>query len=502
MSNINKSVKQASKHVLREYQKPHFERIEEILKNYYGYLDTSEPGTGKTHIALALCLKYKMQLMVVCPKSMMGKWLDKADEYGVKMCDVLTYAGLRGTNKYPPKHGYLEIKNGKYIATKKFQKLAVNRLLLVFDESHNVKNKNAQFNASFALVKSVIGLCQNNRAPCRIALLSATPGNEKEHAGCVLKMLGFTTKDSLYEYNRSAKKYNLTGLQDIINKCHHMDPDKTYDITCRPVNRSTVNLICHDLLTCVVKPKCASEMTLPQNIYRKKDARDGYYNMPKEDVHKIMEGINLLSNTVQYHHDTKKIQLQKGCWGNITSALMLIESGKVQTMARLAREKLNRNSNCKVILYFNFLKNMQRAKNILHDFNPLYMDGQTQTKKRRDIIEKFQQDNNNYRVLISNPKVGGVGIDLDDITGNHQRYLYIVPTYNYIDLHQSAGRIYRQQTKSTATIRFVYSKDFPHETCILNAIARKRNIVRDMIIDNEQHVILPGEYKLEIEHDT
>ena len=489
------------KHKLRNYQIEHFNRVLKILDHHHAYLDTSEPGAGKTHIPVQIALNRKMSVLVICPKSMVHKWKHILNKYGVNCIDVLTYASLRGTEKHPPKHGYLKLKNGKYTATPKFNKLVTQKLLLVFDESHNIKNKNSQFSASFALVKALINL-SNENIFSKIALLSATPGNEKEHTGNILKLMGFTIKDKLYSYNRSDKKYYLVGLEDVIQKCLKLDSETTTFIICRPINRSTINTISHLLFTNIIKQHCTSEMVVPENNLRKRDAKDGFYIMDNTDVELIKKGIGLLTSAVKYEHHSGRVNFDKGCWGNITTALMIIESGKLNTMVRLCKEKLINDPNCKVVLYFNYIKNMKAAYNILSSYNPLYMDGQTNSIHRKNIIKLFQHDSNNYRILISNPKVGGIGVDLDDIYGNHKRYLFQIPTYNYIDSHQSACRIYRSNTKSLATIRFVYSKKFPFETSILNAIIRKRNIVRDIITDDKNKVILPGEYEIEIEGDT
>jgi hypothetical protein len=70
--------------------------------------------------------------------------------------------------------------------------------------------------------------------------------------------------------------------------------------------------------------------------------------------------------------------------------------------------------------------------------------------------------------------------------------MFIAPSYMFIDQFQSTGRIYRKNTKSKATIRFVYSREFPYETGIINSMIEKSRVARDMI-QSEQNVIFPGE---------
>jgi hypothetical protein len=143
---------------------------------------------------------------------------------------------------------------------------------------------------------------------------------------------------------------------------------------------------------------------------------------------------------------------------------------------------------------------MNDSFNLLKNYNAMILNGDiVQNSERDKIIERFQRDDNKYRVLISNPKVGGVGIDLDDKTGKHPRYMYIAPSYMFIDQFQGTGRIHRKDTKSKATIRFVYSREFPWENGILDSMANKSKVARDMILSQNTNILFPGELDEEIE---
>ena len=64
---------------------------------------------------------------------------------------------------------------------------------------------------------------------------------------------------------------------------------------------------------------------------------------------------------------------------------------------------------------------------------------------------------------------------------------------------QLTGRFRRNGTKSKAVIRFLYSREFPWETSLLNSMAEKSRIARDMILSGDSDIIFPGEYDEEIE---
>jgi hypothetical protein len=484
---------------LRPWQVPHFDNVVDTVRDKVSYIDVSEMGAGKTLIVLKISQMFGLPVIVVCPKSTQQQWVDITTEYGILLIDTITYSGLRGSKIHSPHHGLLTRNGDKFEPTQRFRDLVANGLLLVFDEFHNVKNDNSQFMAAHTLVKEVIRL-NNEGAVARIALLSATPCDKKEHAVSLLKMLGIITQDKLYNYDKSTKMYNLIGLQEAIDKCSALDPDTTFNITCRSINRTTVNTICHDLFVLVIKKHYVSAMPLVLSHSNIKDAKNGYYMMSAADDHSIASGIRSLSSAVCYRHDTRDVDIGRGCWGDITTSLMMIEGGKVNTIIRLVKEQLSRNPQSKAVIYLNYLDHMNQIYQELKAYGALYMDGQTSSKSRSEIIRLFQEDNCDYRILVTNPKVGGVGINLDDSrSGKYPRFMYIVPTYNFIELQQSINRIYRVNTKSTATIRIIYSKKNPHETSILNAIARKKNVVRDIIIDHNNSITLLGEYNIEVE---
>ena len=73
------------------------------------------------------------------------------------------------------------------------------------------------------------------------------------------------------------------------------------------------------------------------------------------------------------------------------------------------------------------------------------------------IVDEFQH-NPDKHVLIGNCKVIALGYSLDDQVGSAPRFLFYFPDFNIDDTHQVGGRIYRQGTKSNATIRMLYAK--------------------------------------------
>lgn len=485
---------------LLPHQIDHYRRLSEILHTEHGYLDTSPMGSGKTFTTMAIAATFNLSLGIVCPLSIIDVWKQECATYGIPIKFAISYQSLRGTKSSAPKHGLLDRLGDQFKATDKFKMMVKKGLLLVFDEVHNLKNATSQLQSAHCLVKQLVKL----NCGSRVALLSATPCDKPAHISSLLKILGIIEHDDLYEYDMSKQEYTLLGMQEIIDKCATLSKLITHQIVGSIVlTRQTMPHISYELFIRVIKPRVCSAMepvsivVVPGKEDVIKECKNGYYEMMDKDVETLREGANILSRATRYRSDTQQVQIGKGSWGAITRALGVIERSKVQLMIRLAKEKLADHPNNKVILYFSFIESIKSVKEALAEYNPLVMYGITKAHERAPLIKKFQEPSSEYRLMILNARVGGIGISLDDRDGNFPRYMFIVPNYNFIDLQQATGRIYRSTTQSSATIRFVYSKAFPNETSIIDSLFRKAKLLKSIVVSSNE--LLPGEYPVWIE---
>lgn len=492
--NIEKKVEPIK---LFPYQVEHFERVMEILTTSLAVLNNSCCGSGKTITTLAIAATYKMGILVIGPKSVLSNWQRKAEKYGIHVFSLMSYATLRGTAKNGVKHGFLIRDGDVFTPTNMLEECAKYGLLIVYDECHALKNENSQLYAAHAISKEAVRLAQMGYN-IRIACLSATPCDKKENVTSLFKIMGILVSDELYKYDRSSKTYKLTGLQDAITKAKRYDPETTFHATCRAVNKSTIKLICHDLYTRVLKKHISSSMPKPP-IKAKQTVKNFYAIMPKEDLERMKEGAMMFSSSTNYNFENKTVDLSKTNWGDVVNSRRLIDSAKLPTMVRLAKQRLDENPNRKVILYMTYIRDMEKAAELLKRYNALLLNGNIVRNEDRDnILEKFQRGDNKYRVLISNPKVGGQGLDIDDIYGNFPRTTIMLPSYFFVDQYQSTYRTLRQTSLSDSEVLFLYSRECNFENNLLNSIASKSLVVRDMI-NSEQGMMLPSEYEEEIE---
>jgi hypothetical protein len=99
-----------------------------------------------------------------------------------------------------------------------------------------------------------------------------------------------------------------------------------------------------------------------------------------------------------------------------------------------------------------------------------FIDGTLDGKRRERHRLGFE--NNQERVIICNGEAGGVGCDLDDVTGNFPRTVLISAGFNAKTERQKTGRVCRIRTKSPSLQRYIFAAGTCEES-IQKSLARK-----------------------------
>ena len=146
--------------ILKEDQKPHVDRLINILTRTFCAFDMSTMGSGKTYTATKLAKEFDFEnVIIICPTSVVSKWITMR-RYGMKIYDVISYESLRSVKGKDPKHGLLkrfdEESHTYFEPTKLLQDLAEEGLFVIFDEAQRVKNKNAQWYACKAIAETIL----------------------------------------------------------------------------------------------------------------------------------------------------------------------------------------------------------------------------------------------------------------------------------------------------------------------------------------------------------
>ena len=528
---LSKSKSKYAKISLKPEQVPQVNSIIEILKNNICAFDMSMMGAGKTYVSAEIAVKFGFKkVIVVCPASVVGKWKMIKSTYGVPIQYVMSYEMLRSTKDHQPYHGLLtrfdEIINEKsrsmtfksygnndvnipvletrhqvrFEATDKLKTLVTEGCLFIFDEAQKIKNKNAQWYAAKTIAETLIEISGKSR----FLLLSGTPIDKEEHALNIMNMMGFIRSRKLYTTDDG--RIILIGAKELILFCEKVNKKATEETLAEyPIRaKEDVNKLCYHLFQNVIKKYMTSSIKVEENQKVKVDVKNGYYNMDSEtDKVKLRNAIDTINRTLRkriyrkadgnvYNNPIQKL-------GGVVKQLMLIEALKVPIFVRLAKQRLQENPNAKVALFVNYTSNLDALMKDLSVYNPIKFNGSVSKDIRQELINKYQEDNNDYRLFIGNIGASATGIDLDDKYGNRPRYIFASPNFNILDLHQLVYRFKRNDTKSDSVFRYVYVKNNT-EVNILNNLARKSNVMKETLTGQvEGGIKFPGEYENEIE---
>lgn len=457
-----------------------------------------------------------LKLFVVGPVSVLSVWEKVAKLANVEIVKctktkkngLISYESLRGLRGYKLSHPYLtriedDYDNISYKGTELLNLEAENGILLVFDEFQKIKNVTmAQF-AARGMVDGIKG------TRSRSLFLSATPFDKPNqfynflNTLCLISKPVPTVQDTKKIIDKM-KEINLNLTEKIINPS---EDDEKMEVS-RTVDRVKIPKgdLFYNLFAFVFVPEVFSSMD-PPAIDVEKIVKNGFYNiLNKDDNNNLMYAIEIFSKAAaQYAAALDKGDYAKAeiFFAVMMSSLVKIERAKISTLIRLGQDVLKKDPNCKVIFSCFYKESHQRIHNhfVKIGYNTGILNGDINPKKRHDIIDKFQTDSS-YRVLVMQPRVGGIGVSLHDTDGRYKRYLFGIPRYEILDSHQVTGRLYRVGTKSAPEITWVYAKGGSEEVKLLNSLAMKTKVLKDVLKKQvEAGIKYPGDYPEYIEPD-
>jgi len=494
---------------VRDYQTEHCLKLIQILEKHRGYLDTSKMGLGKTYITIAVAMYYNSPILVIGPKGAEAVWNSAIKETGTKMVEFITKDALRSRKGYQPKHGYLHRDDSGrgtvFTVTEKFRDFVNGGGFVVIDECQAIRNSTSDQHRA---AKTLINYLVYEGGTSRFALLSASPLSEVSQIISFLRTIGYIRSKKLYTKDRSGSVV-LKGLQELITVCRSMNALKTEEIveSVRYYNARTTKELARDLFSGVVKYHISSAV-VPPKINIRVDQKNGYYKINEANRKAFLESLKDMEALARYERGTssevKKAAFSRACIvkNNIITQRRKTELLKAPIFSRLARTTLTEQSTSKVIVAVHYLDTLDALKESLKDFNPIVLQGSVKGKDpktgedRRDMLVREFQTNPKRRLIIAIVKVIAVSISLHDTIGNEPRFMYLSPSYELLQMYQASGRIVRdgKETKSDATIRFVYVKDGELETEIYDALTRKSKTLKDSLIRAED-IVLPGDYE-------
>jgi hypothetical protein len=495
-------------------QTDHVQRLQQIFQRFPFALDMSMLGAGKTFTSthVAIERKYK-HVIVVCPVSVMPKWKAMHARFDFPLRQVLGYQGLRSVRFKQPKHGLLfrrDLVSGEDVfeTTPAFRTMVDEGLLLIFDEVQNIKNISSQFRAAQALIHAVtlrngplLETCFASTPPTfssHVLLLSASPIDKQEQAVHIFRALGVMTDDRIAQQNIHTGALEWRGMLQIRDFCARLGVPSSNFQTIMPLQ-----FMAYSLFQTPFKKHVSSSMA-PPSLTSRLFKRNAYYVIDKEGEEIVKRGFSSLQTAarwdgagVNFVRENTAAQM-----ASVMRSLQIIETGKIATFARAAREWLDQNPNHKCVVAVNFSDTVKDLEALLSDFEPLLLTGATTEAARGTVLEKFQRPVADHRLLLCNQTVASTGIDLDDKLGSFPRLALVSPNYSTITSYQLGHRFQRMDTKSDAFVHFVFAKrrgctkaqcSDLIELRVLDSLSRKSQVMKETA--GVSHVVFPGDHE-------
>lgn len=496
----------------RPYQVDWFNRITEILVNSNGYIDTSDPRTGKTLGAIYAFLFFKdsfKTMTVICPPGVVHVWETECAKYGVKVSCITSYNKLCSKRGSQPSCGLLtreekETETGKhkvvFSITDEYQEILDNGTLLVFDEISKIKNLNDTEKACAALVYPIV----NTETSSRFAFLSATPFETPKSAVIFLKMMGYIKHTDLYNTEKNGDLI-FVGVKDLIDECRHFDKKKTKEIVDAATEAGfsakpgpEMERLCYDLLDGVLKEHIAGYMTKPEDQGPKMTMRNGFFFISEGHDESLKKAIRKLSKAVDSLGGLDREQA-------IKQYAPAIEDAMLFDLARVIRDEMEADEKKKFIICLNYPGSVDDLGKLLGTYLPLTIHGKTPVAKRPAMYKKFNEDPSSRIIIMSTALT--MGIALHDIKGDEPRDVYISPTHDLVGIAQAAKRAYGYVEGIEPTpvnVFIVYGKETGEEHIeVIEKIleGRKGNIRDSMSNDGQVRTKGPNDYERYVEDD-
>jgi SWI/SNF-related matrix-associated actin-dependent regulator 1 of chromatin subfamily A len=414
----------------------------------------SEMGMGKTIMSICLSIYYGGNQVIVCPASLVQNWID----------EYKRFTGLHNIVSYDTKQG--RIPNGilvsSYSKLKSLRTSKRNNLLVILDESHNIKNRAA------IRSKAAIHVCARAKY---IICLSGTPMSKPSDLFTQCRVLYPEVFRFFTKYPQPASVTTLNNTNLFLFGDRYCDPTRVYTGYNRyayQYNGSTFPWELHSIISSFtwritkrvmsiqLPPKHRRQINvgvcptqLQQQLTEVKQIRDKYGTRP---------GNTALTNIL---HATSQIKLPF----IIQYIERLVANGDVKKHKHL--------------LFAHFKKTINAVQSCLEQLGikHIIITGETSVAKRQTLVNVFQSDHS-YRVALLSISAAGVGLNLFSAS----RVVFMELIWNDKDMIQAEDRAHRKGQTSVVVVTYL-SLPQSIDELIWQSIVKKQNIA-SIVVDN------------------
>lgn len=525
-------------------QKECIEKHLQSLKMCHFTANYSEMGLGKTLLAEKIAEDLDLPILLVCDPIIQNGWMEKnknffnntikfislsreADSSTSQSVSYSILTGKKGMTSVcydlllrvdPEKKD----ERPSFTPTQKLIDIVEQGVFVVIDESQNLKNISSD---RFWAMKSVISLIKknfDNGGRSRVIFLSATPFDKRDQIYHFLYLVSISKNQKILkkggvEYSSTPggrnkwemenRYYGLLSSYDYILSFFERNFErKDADNLAKRTEKLSLNYkywiaeeakeliiemylsYIHPYISCVMF-KIRDTEDEGKYTY---DRKNGFYCVSPEAEAEIRTALDTLSLALLMK-EKKEENYQIKFNGMITTGMRLKEYAKRDLFIELISSTLSSSSTTKVIVGLDFKNTLFYLRDHLQKYSPLIIYGDTPNEERIRVIDSFNEPNTNHRLLLLIVSTGKAGIDLHDTDGKYPRVMFLSPSYNFQNLTQMSGRIFRKGVKSSPMLRLVFSKQNPEEMKIVENLSKKVDVQRS-VVGVKEGQLLPGEY--------
>ena len=442
--------------ILRDYQVVGVKWLYNIYKCGFGGILADEMGLGKS-IQLIYFIKQilkekKGKILIVSPTSLIYNWENEFNKFGNELkYQVIAENKIKRNELLHNTDADILITTYGLVRQDLEEYLKINFELVVIDEAQNIKNPNALMTKA---IKSI-------NANTKIALTGTPLENNVLE---LWSIFDFIMPGYLASINKFTKKYNLKDVnEEELNKLESLSK-QIKPFILRRMKKNVIN----DL-----PDKIENNIYIDLNEEQKKVyvAQVDKTNKEIEEIIKT-EGfdkarfkiLQLLTKLRQICIDPKIV------FENYTKG-----SSKIEYLVSLVKEIIANEH--KILLFTSY----RTALNIVNqEFNnngisTYIIDGSTSSKKRMELVNKFNEDDTNVFLIML--KAGGTGLNLTSADVVIHLDLWWNPQVE----NQATDRAHRIGQKNTVEVIKLICKGTIEERIL--ELQNKKKILSDNLID-------------------
>ena len=457
-ANITLSLK--DKKVLRDYQLLGVKWLYNIYKCGFGGILADEMGLGKSIqliylIKQILLEKKDAKILIVAPTSLIYNWKNEFD----KFTSDISYKVL-AENKTVRKEELEHLDDYNVLITtyglvrqdqEKYKEM--NFELIAIDEAQNIKNPNAQ------MTKVVKSLTANTKL--------ALTGTPLENSVLELwSIFDFIMPGYLANMVNFRKKYNIKNVDDdSLKQLNHLN-DQIKPFILRRKKKDVVTEL---------PDKIENNIYIDLNSEQKK-----LYVAQLEKTQKELD--NILSTEGFKKGNFKILQLLTKLRQLCIDPRIVYEnyqggSAKIENLVSIVKEIIENGHKILLFTSYKTALNIVNKEFTNNNISTYVIDGSVSSKKRMELVNKFNEDNTN--VFLITLKAGGTGLNLTSADVVIHLDLWWNPQVE----NQATDRAHRIGQKNTVEVIKLICKGTIEERIL--ELQNKKKILSDKLIEGE-----------------